>query len=56
MAGVKGKKTFFKEDFLESKQFTIQEKDVLAALLQENQTYSLEEAKKAISDFRKVVQ
>ncbi|WP_164971389.1 hypothetical protein [Clostridium tetani] len=43
---------FSKEQILSSKQFTIIEKDILKALLEDKQ-YSLKEVKKIIDDFKK---
>ncbi|BDR86132.1 hypothetical protein [Clostridium tetani] len=43
---------FSKEQILSSKQFTIIEKDILKALLEDKQ-YSLKEVKKIIDDFNK---
>ncbi|BDR73629.1 hypothetical protein K144316041_23370 [Clostridium tetani] len=43
---------FSKEQILSSKQFTVIEKDILKALLEDKQ-YSLKEVKKIIDDFKK---
>lgn len=43
---------FSKEQILSSKQFTVIEKDILKALL-EDKEYSLKEIKKIIDDFNK---
>lgn len=41
---------FTKEQIVSSKQFTVIEKDILKAIL-ENKEYSLEEVKKVLQDF-----
>ncbi|WP_282938987.1 hypothetical protein [Paenibacillus sp. RC67] len=47
---------YTKQQFLESKQYTAQQKDVLNTLLQDDTTYTMEQVKKYMMDFsRKVV-
>lgn len=45
--------TFTKQQFLASKQFTAQEKDVVNAVLQDSESYSVAAAKKLVRDFLK---
>ncbi|HEU4962263.1 MAG TPA: hypothetical protein VFV52_00165 [Bacilli bacterium] len=45
--------TFKKQQFLASKQFTTAQKDVLSALLQDGQSYTLEQARQLTEDFLK---
>ena len=45
------KPRYNKEQFLASKQFTTAQKDVLAAVLHDGQTYTFEEAKKRADEF-----
>lgn len=48
--------TYTKQQFLESKQYTAQQKDVLNALLQDDTAYTVEQVKKHMTEFsRKVV-
>lgn len=46
-------RVFSRQQILGSARFTPQEKDVLAAALEEGRTYTLEEAAQAAADFRR---
>ncbi|PYI57023.1 hypothetical protein [Paenibacillus flagellatus] len=43
--------TYSKEQVLASKQFTVQEKDILRALLQDGTPYTLEKARAVVKEF-----
>ena len=45
--------TFRKEQLLAAKRFAPQQKDILSAVLAENQTYTINAAKRLIEDFGK---
>lgn len=44
---------FTKEQFLQSRQWTGTDKDVLAVVLEDSKTYSIAEAKQLVDDFKK---
>lgn len=43
--------SYSKQQFLQSKKFTPQQKDVLCALLDDSETYTIDQAEKLISNF-----
>lgn len=51
MASADPAPTFSRPQLIASKQFSGQEKDVLAVVLEDGKTYTLEQAKQALRDF-----
>lgn len=53
MTEKKGAPRFSKQQFLQSRQRTGSDKDILSVVLEEGNTYTIVEAEKLINDFKK---